>query len=153
MRPIKHKYVMSDLNITVYTFEKFIKLTRKYPNSRISLVVEGRIAGSCVYFEGMYYLNRMFTNKQKKFIKSNFKVEMIPERSKYLGKFQRRQVRIKFIKQWNGWEEDRRSLYIQRKARQYQRQSSAFPGCPTIQECLVEVIQDLLSMGCKDVYI
>lgn len=153
MRPIKYKYVISDLNITVHTFEQFIKLTRKYPNSRISLIVKERISGSCVYFEGTCYLNRMFTNKQKKFIKSNFKVENVPSGSKYLGKFQRRQVKLKFIKKWNKWSEDRRSQYIQAKARQAQRQSSAFPGCPTLQECLTEVIRDLSWIGCKDVYI
>lgn len=153
MRPIKHKYVLSALNITVQTFEQFIKLTRKYPNSRISLISEGRIGGSCVYFEGTYYLSRLFTNKQRKFILSTFKVENVLANSKYLGKYQRRQVRLKFVKKWNKWSQDRRSQYIQARARQYQRQSSAFPGCPTLQECLTEVIRDLSWIGCKDVYI
>lgn len=153
MRPIKHKYVLSALNITVHTFEQFIKLTRKYSNSRISLISEGRIGGSCVYFEGTYYLSRLFTNKQRKFILSTFKVENVLANSKYLGKYQRRQVRLKFVKKWNKWSQDRRSQYIQTRARQYQRQSSAFPGCPTLQECLTEVIRDLSWIGCKDVYI
>ena len=53
----------------------------------------------------------------------------------------------------NDWKIKSRSQYIQAKARQAQRQSSAFPGCPTLQECLTEVIRDLSWIGCKDVYI
>lgn len=152
MKNKQPKYYIANQDRYVTTFKQFIKATRLYPNSRISMLVVKGLPGSCVFFEGMYYPSPYFTNKQRKFLKDNFNVKPRVIK-KGLGKFQRRQARLKFVKQWNGWKEDRRSQYIQAKARQAQRQSSAFPGCPTLQECLTEVIRDLSWIGCKDVYI
>lgn len=153
MKNKQPKYYIANQDRYVTTFKQFIKATRLYSNSRVSMIVKTGLAGSCVFFEGVFYDNRFFTSKQRKFIKKNFEVNARSIKSVYLGKFQRRQVRLKFVKQWSEWSEYRRSQYIQAKARQAQRQSSAFPGCPTLQECLTEVIRDLSWIGCKDVYI
>lgn len=153
MKKKQPKYYVATQSRYVTTFKQFIQVAREYPNSRISMIVKKGLPGSCVFFEGVFYDNRVFTNKQRKFLKDNFEVHARSSKSVYLGKFQRRQVKRKFIKLWSTWSQDRRSHYIQAKGRQLQRESSAFPGCPTFQECINALISDLISMGCKDVYI
>lgn len=150
----KHpRYYIANQDRYVTTFKQFIKATRLDPNSRVSMIVKKGLPGSCVFFEGVFYDNRVFTNKQRKFLKDSFKVHARSIKSVYLGKFQRRQAKLKFVKLWSSWSQDRRSQYIQVRARQLHRQSSAFPGCPTLQECISTLIKDLEYTGCKDVYI
>lgn len=149
MKKKQLKYFVANERRYVATFKQFVKIARAAPHSRISIFGSSWL---CAFSEGIVYDNRVFTNKQRKFLKANFEVKpRAPKKS--LSKFQRRQVKRKFVTLWSSWPQDRRTKYIQTKARQLQRESSAFPGCPTFQECINVMLSDLISLGCKDVYI
>lgn len=154
MKSKKSKYLVSPHNISVRTFSQFIKMTRRYPDCRILRLVRGRRTGTCVYWEGTFYINnRLFTHKQKKFIKASFKVELPTVKPKYLGVFQRRQAKLKFVKIWSKWSYDRRSHYIQALARQLQRQDLSFGTSTSFQEAIDIICHDLINKGCLNVYI